>query len=65
MSAMKPKTTVRRILSAVWLHTVETAGREKAAAMSPKYELPRQPAKTLKKAVQMVSQIYPHEIIIA
>ena len=28
-------------------------------------ELPRLPAKTLKKAVQMVSQIYPHEIIIA
>lgn len=28
-------------------------------------KLPRQPAKTLKKAVQMVSQIYPHEIIIA
>ncbi|HGO6990957.1 TPA: hypothetical protein ACLAL1_000632 [Neisseria meningitidis] len=40
MTAMKPKTTVRRILSAVWLHTVETAGREKAAVMSPKYELP-------------------------
>lgn len=28
-------------------------------------ERPRQPAKTLKKAVQMVSQTYPHEIIIA
>lgn len=28
-------------------------------------ELPRKPAKTLKKAVQMVGQIYPHEIIIA
>lgn len=28
-------------------------------------KLPRQPAKTLKKVVQMVSQIYPHEIIIA
>lgn len=28
-------------------------------------KLPRKPAKTLKKAVQMVSQIYPHEIIIA
>lgn len=28
-------------------------------------EWPRKPAKTLKKAVQMVSQIYPHEIIIA
>nr|DAD83709.1 MAG TPA: hypothetical protein [Myoviridae sp. ctPSW2] len=28
-------------------------------------ELPRKPAKTLKAAVQMVSQIYPHEIIVA
>ena len=28
-------------------------------------ELPSQPAKTLKKAVQMVSQIYPSEIILA
>ncbi len=28
-------------------------------------ELSRQPAKTLKKAVQIVSQIYPHEIIVA
>lgn len=27
--------------------------------------LPRKPAKTLKAAVKMVSQIYPHEIIIA
>lgn len=28
-------------------------------------ELPRKPAKTLKAAVQMVSQIYPHEVIVA
>ena len=28
-------------------------------------ELPRRQAKTLKKAVQMVGQIYPREIIIA
>ena len=28
-------------------------------------ELLRKPAKTLKAAVKMVSQIYPHEIIIA
>lgn len=28
-------------------------------------ELPRQPAKTLKKAVEIVGKIYPHEIIIA
>lgn len=28
-------------------------------------ELPRLPAKTLKKAVEIVGKIYPHEIIIA
>lgn len=41
MNQIRIKRTVCHILSGIWLHTVETAGREKAAAMSPKYEPPR------------------------